>query len=275
MIQDHRRNCDDHPVLSLEVTNAFDAESNTISTNVNSSNHQAEGSSNVEVDDPSNSSRMYHAALMNENSLDDLLQVFEAPESERAGVIRRVLLYGGPHTHFSDEQLQKLEMIKLQRNNASSANSGGAAHLTWEDAPHRVGRPSTASRHIPGEHSQKPESLKSPEVEPSRSQKSGLTSKSSPSLSMANGQSSSIPEGAPVDQNASSTAMNPCPTFARRHNQSRRKSSVGKPPFMVPSGATSTTSLSSPRRARLQRRNDPRRVQSKPELAKPIGEVVG
>jgi hypothetical protein len=269
MIQDHRRNCDSHPVLSLEVTNTSDTESNNTCSNGHSSSHHTD-TSQAEAGDPANGSQMYHAALMNGKSLDDLLQVFDLPETERAGVLERVLLYGGPHTHFSAEQLQKLEMIKWQRNHEATTNPGGAAHLTWEDTPHITAGPSAESADHPGQPAQKPESMEAAAVKQSQSPNSGFTSKSTPCLPTANTQTPSFQQAVPAEQNASFTALNPCPTFTRRQNQSRRKSSAGKAPFMVPSGATSTTTLASPKRARLQRRNDPRRVQSKPELGRQI-----
>jgi hypothetical protein len=269
MIQDHRRNCDNHPVLSLGVSNASDAESNNTCSNSHISSQHTD-TSQSEADDPANGSQMYHAALMNGKSLDDLLQVFDLPETERAGVIERVLLYGGPHTHFSAEQLQKLEMIKWQRSHAVTTNPGGAAHLTWEDTPHINAGPSAESADHPGQPAQKLESTEAAAVKQSQSSNPGFASKSTPCLPTANTRTPSLRQAVSTEHNANSTALNPCPTFIRRQNQSRRKSSAGKAPFMIPSGATSTTTLALPKRAKLQRRNDPRRVQSKPELGKPI-----
>ncbi|OCT46116.1 FACT complex subunit pob3 [Cladophialophora carrionii] len=100
----------------------------------------------TQVAAPASASQIYHAALLNSRTLDEILAAFEADEPHRGIVVDRILIRRNPKAYLSAEHLDATEQYKRQRYRSASIHStaDGAAHpgVAQDSAPNSAVQPS-------------------------------------------------------------------------------------------------------------------------------------
>lgn len=227
---------------------------------------QSSNFTDPQLEAPASASQIYHAALLNGSTLDDILAAFEGDQGDRGVVFDRIVIRRGPKAYLSTDQLEAMDRYKQQRYRSLSINStnGVAVHPgTIPAAPTQVTEPqpsdtatgkaigarvrvqadctpadheeSSPDFHSPCHHHHRPSDCHSP------------------------------------SRNVSSDTVKHCPTFVRRHTQSllpKRSMSADKTSLSMlrERGAMSTPTLPSStptKRAKLQRRVRPKATPTK------------
>ncbi|KIW94795.1 uncharacterized protein Z519_04772 [Cladophialophora bantiana CBS 173.52] len=219
---------------------------------------------------PASASQIYHAALLSGSTLDDMLAAFETDGDSRTVGFNRVVIRRDPKACLSVEQLDAMSQWKRQRYRTSSVRSTSEAVLgagkAGESFPSRV-------IHSGPRDCQQP---KMPDRQASvrRVQLQGEPQADNPLPKNNPGSPTSTrtchpPETPQPDGHVNSSALDRCPTFVRRHAQSRlpRRSVTGDKralAMLKERGAMSTPVLPvspptlPPKRLRLQRRVRPK-----------------
>ncbi|KIX97623.1 uncharacterized protein Z520_06401 [Fonsecaea multimorphosa CBS 102226] len=231
---------------------------------------QGTGSSNSTLEAPVSASQIYHAALLSNSTLDDLLAAFEADRDNQAMGGSRVRIGHGRNAYLSAVPRDAAGQIKPQQYRSLSIRSTPEAVLAAgkADEPFR-------SRDIQSS----PQDFQPPKSPDKRAnaclvqdqgevQEGHESPKNSPELHTSI-YTRYLPEVQQPDGGLDALALDRCPTFVRRQAQSRlprRSESKDKQALAMlkARGAVSTPELTaSPptptKRVRLQRRVRPRK----------------
>jgi hypothetical protein len=223
------------------------------------------------IEAPASASQIYHAALLNNRTFDDLLAAFQEDEGNRGIVVDQILVRRNPKTHLSAEWLDAMDRGQRYRSLGTHSATEGAVqsamiHETSSGSP---------TKSTPQRHPRQPESQeKNVKSSPSSAQANNEDKHREPQDNPDSHTTCEHPgfDAEPRDRTVSLQTLNRCPTFVRRHAQSllpKRLTSGDKHSLAMlkERGAMSTPVLSSPtptkQRARLQRK-----VETKAKLSK-------
>ncbi len=226
-----------------------------------------------QVEAPPSASQVYHAALADSSTLDDVLAGVEADKGSQGLVVDRIVIRRKPRAYLPEEQLDTMDHQKHLRYRNPSVHSieGGGDDSTQ---PHGK---------TPGSDAQLPQEPRTLEPEDPAAEAAETPGKTQVDCDhdlqrLENSLDSDLAcehgmlEVQSPERHLSLHALNPCPTFVRRHTRSllpRRSVSGDKQPFAVLKhrGAMSSPELPSSTptkaRARLQRRVGPKQSQAK------------
>ncbi|EXJ70970.1 uncharacterized protein A1O5_05963 [Cladophialophora psammophila CBS 110553] len=231
---------------------------------------QSTESTDSPLEAPASASQIYHAALLSGGTLDDMLATFETDGDSQAVGFNRVVIRRDPKACLSVEQLDAMSQWKRQRCRTPSVRSTPEAVLGAGKAGGYF--PSRAVLSGPRNFQQprmpdRQASVRRVQLQ-GEPQADNQLPKNSPG-SPTSTRTCHLPETPQPDGHGDSSALDRCPTFVRRHAQSRlpRRSVTGDKRALArlkERGAMSTPVLPvspltpPPKRVRLQRRVRPK-----------------
>ena len=225
-----------------------------------------------QIEAPASASQLYHATLIDNSTLDNILAAFEADEGTGGIVVDRILIRHGVRDHLRLDVTDQQKRLRYR--NPSTRNISGGADLprqTYGNPPGSDAQPSPHPRTSEPE-TPSPETARTLVRTQADCNDNLRRNENSPDSNMT------CEHGTPniqsPERHLSLHTLNRCPKFVRRHAQSllpRRSVSGDKQPLAVlkQKGAKSSPELPSSTptkpRARLQRRVAPKQSQAKIE----------